>query len=111
MKKLFVLLFLTLVLTSCGPSWVRGVIIDKQDRLPYTSVSLIPIRMGKTTSLMPVSTYHPEQWSFTIRMCETDQDAVPRNLNHCSEVYWQVPEGLYLQYDIGDRFDSREILP
>jgi hypothetical protein len=61
----FVLLIICLFLVSCV-SITEGVVVDKYYEPAYSWVQLMPMPVGKTTMLFPITHYVSERWVICI---------------------------------------------
>ena len=76
-------------LTGCT-SIDEGRVVVKEYSPARSSIVLILLFNGKTTTLVPVSKYHSESWTITVQNDAGDRDA------------WGIDAGFYGRVQVGD---------
>ena len=109
MKKILVWFFLIcLCLTGCAKvtneydKIETGIITDKNYQAAYTTVVMVPMRIGKVTTMRPQPISHPAQYNVT---CDIDGYTVYWNNKNIYEIYNENDEVNvlihYKEYDNG----------
>ena len=94
-----VVLSLLVGLTGCGPKVHEGVVIAKEHHDAFSTVILIPEMVGKTTVLMPVTQFYPEEWTIHIKGVSTEHKV--------SETSFDVSGWTeYNKYEVGQEVEN-----
>lgn len=70
MKKLIILVIL--LLSACVPSRFSGKVMEKKFIPEHTYTTLLPVLIGKTTMLMPITHLAPDEYAIRVY---SNQDA------------------------------------
>lgn len=89
-KRLAVFLLASLCLTGCAKvtneydKVETGVITDKNYRAAYTTVTMVPMRVGKVTTMRPQPISHPAQYNV---VCDVNGYVIYWNSKNIYEAY------------------------
>ena len=107
-KRLAVVFLICLCLTGCAKvtneydKIETGVITDKNYQAAYTTVVMVPMRVGKVTTMRPQPISHPAQYNVT---CDVNGYVIYWNDKNIYEAYNENDEVNvlihYKEYDYG----------
>lgn len=97
MKKIIVVLFLAImILSACVPSVTSGTVIEKKHEPERSWIQMMPMKVGKITSYIPITHHDDEDWILIISDSEGNKG------------YINVDKSTFESVEIGSFFELVE---